>query len=83
MDNEFSGGKNTTGKSPRCTILYFIMPSRRPSGICYLADLSQKDLKWNKHVEETTRKAVKNLYCLKECTVDERTYQSKWISQLI
>ena len=24
----------------------------------------QKDLKWNKHVEETTRKASKNLYCL-------------------
>ncbi|CAB4013597.1 Hypothetical predicted protein, partial [Paramuricea clavata] len=27
----------------------------------------QKDLKWNKHVEETTRKAAKNLYCLREC----------------
>ena len=27
----------------------------------------QKDLKWNKHVEETTRKAAKNLYCLQEC----------------
>ncbi len=27
----------------------------------------QKDLKWNKHVEETTRKASKNLYCLREC----------------
>ncbi|CAB4019987.1 Hypothetical predicted protein [Paramuricea clavata] len=29
--------------------------------------LFQKDLKWNKHVEETTRKAAKNLYCLREC----------------
>ncbi|CAB3987090.1 Hypothetical predicted protein [Paramuricea clavata] len=27
----------------------------------------QKDLKWNKHVEETTRKTAKNLYCLREC----------------
>ena len=27
----------------------------------------QKDLKWNKHVEETTRKASKNLYCLRDC----------------
>ena len=27
----------------------------------------QKDLKWNKHIEETTRTAAKNLYCLREC----------------
>ncbi len=28
----------------------------------------QKDLKWNKHVEETTHKASKNIYCLRgEC----------------
>jgi hypothetical protein len=27
----------------------------------------QKDLKWNKHVEETTHKAAKNLYCQREC----------------
>ena len=26
----------------------------------------QKDLKWSKDVEETTRKASKNLYCLRE-----------------
>jgi hypothetical protein len=32
-----------------------------------LGTLFQKDLKWNKHVEETTPKAAKNLYCLREC----------------
>ena len=44
----------------------------------------QKDLKWKKHVEETTRKALKNLYCLRECRkanlqyeVGLTTYRSK------
>ena len=27
----------------------------------------QNDLKWNKHIEEITRKASKSLYCLREC----------------
>ncbi|CAB4004008.1 Hypothetical predicted protein [Paramuricea clavata] len=30
-------------------------------GTCFL-----KQLKWNKHVEETTRKAAKNFYCLRD-----------------
>ncbi|CAB4006467.1 Hypothetical predicted protein [Paramuricea clavata] len=33
----------------------------------FLEGRTQQDLKWNKHVEETTRKAAKNLYCLREC----------------
>ncbi|CAB3994287.1 Hypothetical predicted protein [Paramuricea clavata] len=44
----------------------------------------QKDLKWNKHGEETTRKAAKSLYCLRECKranlpveVDLTTYLTK------
>jgi hypothetical protein len=34
----------------------------------------QKDLKWNEHVEETTCKAAKNLYCLE---VGLTTYLTK------
>ncbi len=33
----------------------------------------EKDLKWNKHVEETVGKASKNVYCLKECKTSKLT----------
>ncbi|CAB4025692.1 Hypothetical predicted protein [Paramuricea clavata] len=41
--------------------------SERDDNFKILGTWFQKDLKWNKHVEETTRKAAKNLYCLREC----------------
>ncbi len=55
-----------TGASPLSPLRISDAIIERVVNFKILGTWLQKDLKWNKHVEDTTRKASKNLYCLRE-----------------
>ena len=56
---------NFTGEAPPPPLRIGDTVIGRVDNFKLLGTWFQKDLKWNKHVEETTRKASKNLYCLR------------------
>ena len=58
---------NFTGEAPPPPLRIGDTVIGRVDNFKLLGTWFQKDLKWNKHVEETTRKSSKNLYCLREC----------------